>query len=48
VLKNTYRSDFSVAGGKTDPAKYSDQLPMGDDSPIGGKNKLPAVKSFAR
>ena len=48
VLKNTYRSDFSVAGGKTDPAKYSDQLPMGDDSPIGGKNKLPTVKSFAR
>jgi hypothetical protein len=48
VLKNSYRSQFTVAGGKTPPAETTDDLPMGDKSPIGGKNKLPAVKSFAR
>lgn len=48
VLKNSYRSQFAVAGGKTPPAETTNDLPMGKSSPIGGKNKLPAVKSFAR
>lgn len=34
VLKNTYRSDFTVAGGKTPPAKTTNDLPMGDRSPM--------------
>jgi hypothetical protein len=34
VLKNAYRSDFTVAGGKTAPAKTTNDLPMGDTSPM--------------
>jgi hypothetical protein len=34
VLKNTYRSDFTVAGGKTPPAQTTNDLPMGNDSPM--------------
>ena len=34
VLKNTYRSDFTVAGGKTPPAETTNDLPMGTTSPI--------------
>jgi hypothetical protein len=34
VLKNTYRSEFTVAGGKTPPAKTTNDLPMGDTSPM--------------
>jgi hypothetical protein len=34
VLKNTYRSDFTVAGGKTPPAKTTNDLPMGVTSPM--------------
>ena len=34
VLKNTYRSDFTVAGGKTQPAKTTNDLPMGNTSPM--------------
>ena len=34
VLKNTYRSDFTVAGGKTPPAKTTNDLPMGNTSPM--------------
>jgi hypothetical protein len=34
VLKNTYRSEFTVAGGKTPPAKTTNDLPMGDKSPM--------------
>jgi hypothetical protein len=34
VLKNTYRSDFTVAGGKTPPAKTTNDLPMGTSSPM--------------
>ena len=34
VLKNTYRSDFTVAGGKTPPAKTTNDLPMGTTSPM--------------
>ena len=34
VLKNAYRSDFTVAGGKTPAAKTTNDLPMGDNSPM--------------
>jgi hypothetical protein len=34
VLKNTYRSDFTVAGGKTPPSETTNDLPMGNDSPM--------------
>jgi hypothetical protein len=34
VLKNTYRSDFTVAGGKTPKAITTNDLPMGNDSPM--------------
>ena len=34
VLKNAYRSDFTVAGGKTPPAKTTNDLPQGDKSPM--------------
>jgi hypothetical protein len=34
VLKNTYRSEFTVAGGKTPLARTTNDLPMGDKSPM--------------
>ena len=34
VLKNAYRSDFTVAGGKTPAAKTTNDLPMGVASPM--------------
>jgi hypothetical protein len=34
VLKNAYRSDFTVAGGKTPVAQTTNDLPMGDTSPM--------------
>ena len=34
VLQNAYRSDFTIAGGKTPPAKTTNELPMGDKSPM--------------
>jgi hypothetical protein len=40
VLKNTYRSEFTVAGGKTPPAKTTNDLPMGTNSPM-TKTKRP-------
>jgi hypothetical protein len=34
VLKNAYRSDFTIAGGKTPPAETTNDLPMGNTSPM--------------
>jgi hypothetical protein len=34
VLKNAYRSEFTVAGGKTPPAETTNDLPMGTSSPM--------------
>jgi hypothetical protein len=42
VLKNAYRSNFEIAGGKTPAATTTNDLPMGDDSPMS------AVKRPAR
>lgn len=41
VLKNAYRSDFTVAGGKTPPAKTTNDLPMGDKSPMSTVKRPP-------
>lgn len=34
VLKNAYRSDFTVAGGKTPKAVTTNDMPMGNESPM--------------
>ena len=34
VLKNAYRTNFTVAGGQTPPAKTTNELPMGNKSPM--------------
>jgi pyruvate/2-oxoglutarate dehydrogenase complex dihydrolipoamide acyltransferase (E2) component len=34
VLKNAYRSTYTVAGGKTPPAKTTNDIPMGTTSPM--------------
>lgn len=34
VLKNAYRSNFTIAGEKTPAAKTTNELPMGDKSPM--------------
>ena len=34
VLKNAYRSNYTVAGGKTPPAETTNDLPMGTTSPM--------------
>jgi len=41
VLKNAYRSDFTVAGGKTPPAQTTNDLPMGDTSPMTKMHRKP-------
>jgi hypothetical protein len=34
VLKNAYRSNFTIAGGKTQPAKTTNDIPQGNKSPM--------------
>lgn len=41
VLKNQYRSDFTVAGGKTPPAKTTNDLPQGEKSPFSRIKRQP-------
>jgi len=41
VLKNAYRSNFTIAGGKTPPAKTTNELPMGDTSPMTNIKRQP-------
>jgi hypothetical protein len=48
VLKNAYRSDFTVAGGKTAPAKTTNDLPMGDKSPISNIKRPPKPATGAQ
>ena len=47
VLKNTYRSEFTVAGGKTPPAKTTNDLPMGDKSPMTKVSRPPSPATGA-
>jgi len=39
VLQNAYRSDFTVAGGKTPPARTTNDLPQGTKSPMSKINR---------
>jgi hypothetical protein len=41
VLKNAYRSDFTIAGEKTPPAKTTNELPQGDKSPMTNIKRQP-------
>jgi hypothetical protein len=41
VLKNAYRSNFTVAGGKTPPAKTTNELPQGVKSPMTNIKRQP-------
>jgi hypothetical protein len=41
VLKNAYRSDFTVAGGKTPAAKTTNDIPTGNKSPMSKINRPP-------
>ena len=34
VLKNAYRSDFTIAGDKTPPAKTTNEIAQGTQSPM--------------
>ena len=41
VLKNAYRSDFTIAGGKTPAAKTTNDIPTGNKSPMSKINRPP-------
>jgi len=48
VLKNAYRSDFTVAGGKTPAAKTTNDLPQGIKSPISNIKRPPRPATGAQ
>jgi hypothetical protein len=48
VLKNAYRSDFTVAGGKTAPAKTTNDLPQGTTSPFANIKRPPKPATGAQ
>ena len=48
VLKNAYRSDFTVAGGKTPAAKTTNDLPMGTKSPFATIKRPPRPATGAQ
>lgn len=48
VLKNAYKSDFAVAGGKTPPAKTTNELPQGDKSPFSNIKRQPKPPTGAQ
>lgn len=41
VLKNAYKTNFTIAGEKTPPAKTTNDLPMGDKSPMTNIKRQP-------
>ena len=41
VLKNAYRTNFTIAGGKTPAAKTTNELPQGDKSPMTNIKRQP-------
>jgi hypothetical protein len=45
IVGNEYKSDFTIAGGKTPPAKFNTDTPSSIKSPIMGTNKIPVVKA---
>jgi len=48
VLKNAYRTNFTVAGGKTPAAKTTNELPMGDTSPMTNIKRPPKPATGAK
>jgi hypothetical protein len=48
VLKNAYRSDFTVAGGKTPAAKTTNDLPLGTKSPMTNIKRPPKPATGAK
>ena len=48
VLKNAYRSDFTVAGGKTPAAKTTNDLPQGNKSPFATIKRPPKPATGAQ
>lgn len=48
VLKNQYRSDFTVAGGKTPAAKTTNDLPQGTKSPFANIKRPPKPATGAQ
>ena len=48
VLKNAYRSDFTVAGGRTPPAQTTNQIPQGVKSPMTNVKRPPKPATGAQ
>lgn len=48
VLKNAYKSDFTVAGGKTPKAETTNDLPMGNNSPMTKVKRPPRPATGAK
>ncbi len=48
VLKNAYRTKFTVAGGNTPPAKTTNELPQGDKSPFSNIKRQPKPATGAQ
>lgn len=48
VLKNAYRSDFTVAGGKTPAAKTTNEIPQGNKSPMSSIKRPPKPPTGAQ
>jgi hypothetical protein len=48
VLKNAYRSDFTVAGGRTPAAKTTNDLPQGNKSPFANIKRPPKPATGAQ
>ena len=47
VLQNAYRSDFTVAGGKTPPAKTTNDIKQDTKSPMTNIKRMPRPATFA-
>lgn len=48
VLKNAYKSNFTIAGEKTPAAKTTNELPMGDKSPMTNIKRQPKPATGAQ
>jgi hypothetical protein len=48
VLKNAYKSNFTIAGEKTPPAKTTNELPMGNKSPMTNIKRQPKPATGAQ
>ena len=48
VLKNAYKTNFTIAGEKTPPAKTTNELPQGDKSPFSNIKRQPKPATGAQ